>query len=164
MTSGGKSKVGRQLQALQYHQWGSPHAGALIEAEISKLEVQLARFSSLTVAPSARFPRGMIARPSSRGTPRRNRGVTQGTQWYEIAPSEFWPKPVVRDGYRTPSLLAVGGLSTKGAQQCQRGSQTHCRNSDHPFRWGVLRSAGVSALQQLHVPAPPSPQWDRQLR
>ena len=67
-----------QLQALQYHQWGSPHAGALIEAEISKLEVQLAKFSSLTVAPTAHFPRGMIARIALRllGGPAANHAST----------------------------------------------------------------------------------------
>ena len=40
--------------------------GAQIEAEIEKLEVELAKFSSLTVVPTGHLPRGMIARISLR--------------------------------------------------------------------------------------------------
>ena len=54
-----------QLQGLK-SQWGSPHSGAQIEAEIEKLEVELAKFPSLTVVPTGHFPRGMIARISLR--------------------------------------------------------------------------------------------------
>ena len=51
----------QRWQALQ-PPWGSPNSGARIEAEIKRLEEELAKYSSLTVHPTAYLPRGMIAR------------------------------------------------------------------------------------------------------
>ena len=53
----------RQLQALQ-SRWGSPYSGdlALTDPELELWEVELERYTSLAVAPTAHLPRGMIAR------------------------------------------------------------------------------------------------------
>ena len=47
-------------------QQSSPHSGAQMQADIDKLEAELAQYKLLTAAPSVHLPRGMIARVSLR--------------------------------------------------------------------------------------------------
>ena len=136
-----------------------PHGGSPFASREAKLR-------STSVSTGARSPTATRLRdwrPSCRSTPRRDRGGRSKTQWSEIAPPEFWPKPVVRDWYPKPT--GRWGTKRKTGSEVPAGFP-NCMTAGIPtthFRRGVLRSAGLLVVQQQHLLRTPYPLGERRL-